>query len=133
MGLFTHKPRITAHTYSQFTDTVFGLLQKVQNIPQMPTLIGVRQENLFGVYIDDHIRVAKTFDVMYTFLSDSYFSRVVFGPVYLLGKKTKAFMDTLKLLGFERSRREFRLSIKHGNKIKQMLVPILQEELDVLL
>lgn len=32
----------TAHTYSQFIDTVFGPLPKVQDIPQMPTLIGVR-------------------------------------------------------------------------------------------
>lgn len=122
-----------AHTYSQFTDTVFGPLPKVQDIPRMPTLIGVRQEDSFGVYMDDHIGAAKTFDAMYAFLRDSYFPRVAFGPVYLSGKKTKAFMDTLELLGFEGSHGGLRPSAKHLNNIEQMPVPTSREELDAFL
>ena len=71
-----------AYTFSQFIDTVFGPLPKVQDIPRMSTLIGVRQKDLFGMYIDNYIGAAKTFDVMYTFLSDSYFLKVAFGSVY---------------------------------------------------
>lgn len=85
------------------------------------------------MYIDDHIGAVKTFYVMYAFLNDSYFSRVVFGPVYLLEKKTKVFMDTLEFLGFEKSRGRLRPLAKHQNKIEQMPVPTLQEEFDVFL
>ncbi len=44
-----------AHTYGQFTDTIFGPLPRTQNTSRMPTLIGVRAEDSFGVYMDDHI------------------------------------------------------------------------------
>ena len=99
----------------------------------MPILIEVRQKDSFGVFMDDHIRVAKTFDAMYAFLSDRYFPRVAFRPVYLLGKKTKAFMDTLELLEFEGSRGGLRPLAKHRNKIEQMPVLTSREELDVFL
>ena len=85
----------------------------------------MQTEDLFGVYMDDHIGAATTFDAMYIFLHNNCFPKVAFGPVYLLGKKTKAFMDTLELLGFERSRGGLRPLTKHCNKIEQMLVPIL--------
>lgn len=111
-----------AHTYSQFINTVFGPLPKVQNILQVPTLIGVCQKNLFGVYIDNHIGVAKTFDAMYIFLYNSDFSRIAFGLVYLSKKKTRAFIDTLEPLGFEKSCGRLRPSAKHQDKIKQMPV-----------
>ncbi len=112
----------TAHTYSQFINTVFGPLPKTQNISRMLTLIGVRAEDSFGIYMDDHIGAAITFDAIYTFLHNSYFPRVAFDPVYLSGKKTKAFMNTLELLGFEGSRGWLRPSAKHCNKIEQMPV-----------
>ncbi len=99
----------------------------------MPTLIGVPAEDSFGVYMDDHIGAATTFDAIYTFLHNSYFPRVAFDPVYLSGKKTKAFMDTLELLGFEGSRSGLRASAKHRNKIQQIPVFISREELDAFL
>lgn len=112
-----------AHIYSQFTNTVFELLPKMQNIWQIPTLIGVCQKNSFSVYINDYIRAVKIFDAMYTFLYNSYFLRVVFNLMYLLEKKIRAFIDNLELLGFERSCRRLKPSAKHWDKIKQMPVP----------
>lgn len=94
----------------------------MQNISQIPTLIGVRQKDSFSVYINDYIRVVKTFDTIYTFLYNSYFLRVVFDLMYLLGKKIRAFIDNLELLGLERSCGGLKPSAKHWNKIKQMLV-----------
>ena len=81
----------------------------------------------------DRIEAAKIFDAMYAFLSDSYFPRVAFGPVYLSGKKTKAFMNILELLGFEGSRGRLRPSAKHWNKIEQMPVPTSRKKLDAFL
>lgn len=107
-----------AHIYSQFTNTVFGLLPKTQNISQMLTLIDMCAKDLFSVYMDNYIRTATTFDAMYTFLYNNYFLRFAFGSVYLLRKKTKAFIDTLELLRFEKSYSRLTLSAKHHNKIK---------------
>lgn len=101
---FGQRLKSAAHKYSRFTNTVFGHLPKVENIPQMPNLIGIRKEYSFGVYMDDRIGAAKTFEAMYAFLPDCYFQKVVFGPVYLSGKKTKTSVDTLELVGFEGSR-----------------------------
>lgn len=75
----------------------------------MSIFIGVRQKNLFVVYTNNHIGAVKTFDVMYTFLRDSYFTKVAFGLVYLLEKKIKAFIDILELLGFEKNCKKLRL------------------------
>lgn len=122
-----------AHTYSQFTYTVFGLLQKVQNILQIPTFIGVRQKDSSSVYINDYIRAVKTFNAMYTILYNNYFLRVAFGLMYLLGKKIRAFIDNLELLGFERSCGGLKPSAKHRDKIEQMLVPTSREKLDTFL
>lgn len=88
----------------------------------MPILIDICQKNLFGVYINNHIRAAKIFDAIYTFLHNNYFLRVAFGLMYLLGKKTREFIDILKLLEFERNCRRLKPLAKHQNKIEQILV-----------
>lgn len=102
-----------ADTYNQFTNTVFGPLSKVQNISPIPILIGVHLKDLFGMYKNDHIRAAKTFHFIYAFLRKSYFPEVAFGLIYLLEKKTKAFMDILELLGFKESCKKLRPLAKH--------------------
>ena len=58
----------------------------------MPTVIGARDNNAFGVYMDDHLGAARDFNAMFEFLHKIYFPRVIFGPVYLFGKKTQAFV-----------------------------------------
>lgn len=123
----------TAYTFSQFFITIFEPLSKVHNILQMPTFLSIYQENLFGIYIDNYFRTAKTFDTIYAFLRDSYFSRIVFSLMYLLKKKIKAFMNIVKLLKFEKSCRRLKLLAKYWNKIKLMPVPNLQKELDAFL
>lgn len=122
-----------AHTYSQFTDTVFSPLPKVGNIPRMPTVIGVRKNDSFGVYMDDHIGAARNFDTMFDFLYKTYFPRVAFGPVYLSGKNMRVFVCTLELLRFEKSQGELRPSAKHRRKIEEPLISRNREELDAFL
>lgn len=113
-----------AYIYSQFTNTIFGLLPKVQKILQMPTFINICKKNLFNIYINDYIGAAKIFEAIYIFLYDNYFLRVAFGLIYLSEKKTKAFVNILKLLGFEKSCEGLRPSVKHQNKIEQMPISI---------
>lgn len=90
-------------------------------------------KDLFGVYIDDHNRVVTTFDTMYMFLYNSYFLRVVFSLVYLLGKMIKIFIDMLQLLGFKSYWDRLRFLAKYWNKIKQMPVFTSKKELDAFL
>lgn len=58
-----------AHTYSQFSDLVFGPLPANQTrVGRMPTILGTKEDTAFSVYIDDHAASARTFDAMFEFL-----------------------------------------------------------------
>lgn len=57
---------------------------------------------------------------------------MTFGPVYLSGK-TRAFVCTLELLGFEGSQGGLRPSAKHRRKIEDLPIPKNREELDAFL
>lgn len=122
-----------AHIYSQFTNNVFGLLLKTQNIFQMPIFIVMHADNSLSVYMNDHIEAATPFDFIYIFLHNSHFSRIAFNLIYLEEKKIKAFMDILKLLEFEKSCHRLKSLAKHCNKIEQMPIFILQKRLDTFL
>lgn len=41
------------------------------------------------MFIDNLSGSAATFEYMYQFLEDHYFSRIAAGPVYLTGRKTE--------------------------------------------
>lgn len=123
-----------AHTYSQFTDLVFGPLPKSkEGIGRMPTVIGTGKDSAFGVYMDDHASSARSFDAMFKFLHEIYFPRAAFGPVYLSGRKTSVFTDHLDLLGFRGTEQGIRPSSKHRNKVTNWPVPRNREELDAFL
>lgn len=55
---------------------------------------------------------------MYIFLNNNYFSKVAFSLMYLLGKKTKAFIDILKPLKLKKCYKKLRLLVKYQDKIK---------------
>lgn len=107
-----------ASTYSRFSDIVFGPLPPTNEVLRMPTIIGTGKNSSFGLYMDDHLGSAKTFEDMIQFLHETYFPRVAFEPVYLTGKKTFAFDDKLDILGFEGTNEGLRPSTKHRDKVK---------------
>lgn len=120
-------------TYSQFSDIVFGPLPQTDKVPRMPKIIDTGDKASFGLYMDDHLSSARTFADMFKFLHETYFPRVVFGPVYLTGKKTFAFDDKLDILGFEGTGEGLRPSSKHRDKVKNWATPKNREELDAFL
>lgn len=67
----------------------------------MLTIISIKEKTIFGLYIDDHLSLIKTFEDMYQFLHETYFLHIAFGLVYLIGKKMFPFNDKLDMLGFE--------------------------------
>ena len=54
----------------------------------------------FCPFVDDHMGAATSFEAMFDFLHNEYFPRVAFGPLYLSGKKTHMFTDSLEMVGF---------------------------------
>lgn len=56
------------HTYSQFSDMVFGHLPKTQATPAHSTLIGDHGDWEFSLFMDDHIGAALSFEAMFNFL-----------------------------------------------------------------
>lgn len=73
---------------------------------------------------------AVSFEVIYDFLYEKYFPRMIFGPVYLAEKKVRVFKSSLEAVGFEGSKEGIRPSIKHREKIRDWLNPTNREELD---
>lgn len=70
---------------------------------------------------------------MFEFLHKVYFPRVIFGPVYLSGIRTRAFVSTFELLRFERSQGGLHPSAKHRKKIEEMPIARNHKELDAFL
>jgi hypothetical protein len=66
----------------------------------MPSLIGNHLEGSFTLFMNDHLGGFVDFDVQFRFLHEKYFPRIAFGPVYLSGRKTNAFCNSLDILGF---------------------------------
>src|SRR5438046_8034538 len=85
----------SVHTYAQFMDLIFGPLPKSQTMPRMDSIIGTHENSGFSPFIDDHIGGFTDFDSQFKFLHEKYFPQIAFGPVYISGAKTKAFMQTL--------------------------------------
>lgn len=105
------------HTYSQFSDMVFGHLPKTQATPAQSTLIGDHGEWGFSLFMDDHIGAAVSFGAMFNFLHRYYFPRASFGPVYLAPHKTFIFADQLDFVGFTGDKNGLRPSVKHRDQI----------------
>lgn len=70
---------------------------------------------------------------MFNFLHEHYFPRVAFGPVYLAGKKTKIFDDSLQILGYEGGNGKLRPSEKHWQLVREWPIPSNKAELDAFL
>lgn len=66
----------------------------------MPIIISTRKYASSGLYIVNHLMLAKTFKYIFSFLNKSYFSYITFKLVYLTRKKTFIFDNKLNILGF---------------------------------
>ncbi|KAI9802052.1 MAG: hypothetical protein M1826_005120 [Phylliscum demangeonii] len=118
------------HTYSMFTDLVFGPLPPTPVEPAQPTIIGLHRDSSFVPFMDDHLGAGASFDSLFRFLHTVYFPRIVFGPVYLSGKKTFAFMASLEMVRFTATADRLRPSGKHRDKVLNLPTPQTQEELE---
>ena len=63
--------------------------------------------------MDDHIRTAISFKVMFSFLYQYYFSYASFGLVYLAPHKTFIFTDQIDFVGFTGDKNGLQPSMKH--------------------
>ena len=108
-----------AHTYSQFSDLVFGPLPGTSNgkVKRESKFIGRNKDAVFSIYMDDQVASACGFDAMYEFLATKYFLRVAFGPLYLSGKKTRVCDDRIEILGYEGNEGGLMPSLKHRQQI----------------
>ncbi len=68
---------------------------------------------MFGLYIDDHLSLAKTFADIFKFLYEIYFLCIIFALVYFTRKKMFAFDNKLDILGFKGTGKGLRLFNKY--------------------
>jgi len=83
----------------------------------MLTILDIRKNTTFSIYMNDHVVSVRIFDSMFKFLHRQYFSRVIFESMYLFEHKTVIMSDNLDLLEFQEMSEELRLSLKHREKI----------------
>lgn len=121
------------HTYSMFSDLVFGPIPRNCTAEAMPSLIGQHGDTSFGVFMDDHVGAATDFDALCDFLHTRYFPRVAFGPVYLSQSKLRLFCDSIEVLGFTASNGQVRPGHKHRSRIQQWPVPTSKAEVEAFL
>ncbi|KAI9878296.1 MAG: hypothetical protein M1823_006977 [Watsoniomyces obsoletus] len=119
------------HTYSQFTDLVYGPLPSTKGSGQTwPTVIGDHGGWAFKPFMDDHLGASTDFETLYSFLRDVYFPRSAFGPVYLAPHKMHVFTDSLDLLGFTGDARGLWPPVKHRQLVADWPTPRNRDELD---
>ncbi|TAQ83554.1 hypothetical protein B7494_g8120 [Chlorociboria aeruginascens] len=118
------------HTYSQFTDLVFGPLPKTDKCEAFPTLIKDHGHVGFAPFIDDHIGAADSFDALLDFLYEKYFPRVAFGPLSLSPQKTNFFFSAIDVLGFSTTSEGLRAYSKHRNRVALWPTPRSRQEVE---
>ena len=121
------------HTYSQFSDMVFGHLPKTSGASAKSTLIGDHGDWGFSLFVYDHIGAAISFEAMFNFLHYYYFPRANFGPVYLAPHKTFVFTDQLDFVGFTGDKNGLRPSMKHRDRIQHWPTPTSRTEVEAFL
>lgn len=106
------------HTYSQFTDLIYGPLPLTKRSEGFwPSAIEDHGSCAFKPFIDDHLGASIDFNSMFSFLQNVYLPRMAFGPVYLAPHKMHAFTNLLDLLGFTGDACGLRPSVKHRTMI----------------
>ncbi len=66
----------------------------------MFTLLKIRKNTTFSIYMNDHVALIRIFDSMFEFLHKQYFSRIIFESMYLFEHKTVIMSNNLDLLKF---------------------------------
>ena len=100
---------------------------------RMITILSIKKETTFSIYMNDHVVSVRIFDSMFEFLHKQYFSRVIFEPVYLSEHKTVIMSENLELLEFQKTSEELRLSLKHREKIINWFIFTNRAKLDAFL
>lgn len=120
----------SSHTYTQFTDLVFGPLPRSSSTARFPTTYGVQDGVSFATFMDDHLGSAVGFDEMFAFLHDKYFPRLVFGPIYLEPRKSNYMMSGLEMVGFTGDVNGLRPSLRHRDKALHWPIPTNKREVE---
>ena len=66
--------------------------------------------------MDDYIGVGTLFEKLFDFLYNIYFPRVAFGLIYLAGRKTHVFVDSLEIVRFIGGANSLRLAMKYRER-----------------
>jgi len=83
----------------------------------MLTILNIRKNTIFLIYMNDHVISVRIFDSIFEFLHKQYFSRIIFESMYLFKHKTVIMSNNLNLLEFQDMLEELKLSLKHRKKI----------------
>jgi hypothetical protein len=120
----------SSHTYAQFTNLVFDFLSTIEDFSAQDTIIENHEKAVMTLFVNDHSDVEISFEILFNFLHERYFSKTVFELIYLNSKKTVIFIEKLNMIDFTEESNELRSSVKHRIKILKWLILINRAELN---
>ncbi len=114
----------SSHTYAQFPNLMFEPLSVTKNFSAEEIIIENHEEATMTSFVNDHFEVEISFETLFDFLHEHYFSRTTFELIYLNSKKIIVFIEKLNMIEFIEESNELRSFIKHKIKILKWLISI---------
>ncbi len=120
----------SSHTYAQFTNLIFESLSSIKEFLAQKTIIEDHEKVIFASFVNDHSDAKMTFEALFDFLHEHYFSEAAFELIYLNSRKIIAFIEKLNMIEFIDESNEFRSFVKHCIKIMKWLILINRAKLN---
>jgi hypothetical protein len=114
----------SSHIYAQFTNLMFESLSVIKEFLAQEIIIEDHENATFASFVNDHSKTKKTFEALFKFLHERYFSRTTFEFVYLSSKKIVTFIEKLNIIDFTNEFKKLRSFIKHRIKIMKWFILI---------
>jgi hypothetical protein len=118
------------HTYAQFTNLVFDFLSTIEDFSTQDTIIKNHEKAIMTSFVNDYSDVEISFEILFNFLHERYFSKAIFEFIYLNSKKTIIFIEKLNIIDFTEKSNELKSSIKHRIKILKSFIFINKTKLN---
>jgi hypothetical protein len=120
----------SSHTYAQFINLIFESLSLIKKFLTQETIIENHEKVIFALFVNDHSDAKVTFETLFDFLHEHYFSRIAFEFIYLSSRKIIAFIEKLDMIEFIDEFNQFKSFVKHRIKIMKWLILINRAELN---
>jgi hypothetical protein len=120
----------SSYIYVQFTNLIFESLSIIEEFSAQKIIINDHEKTIMTSFVNDHSKAKVTFEALFDFLHQHYFSRTIFDLIYLSSKKTIAFTKKLNMIEFTKEFNELKSFVKYKTKILEWFIFINKAKLN---